>query len=274
MTKPLNKAIVLIRGAGEMATGVGWTLARAGYRVVMTEVSQPLMVRWPVCFGTAVEEKRWEVEGIPARHADQHQDCSALWQEGIIPILIDPKLEILKVIQPDVLIDAIMAKRNVGTRPEMAPLTIGLGPGFSARQDVHLVIETNRGHDLGRLIYKGFAEPNTGVPGEIGGATQERVVYAPISGIFKARKEIGDQVLKGDVLGEISGQDEHLEVLAGISGVLRGLLRHETWIEKGVKAGDIDPRGEKSYCWTISEKARTIGGAVLLGIAEWEYYHN
>lgn len=266
MSKLFNQEPVLIRGAGELATGVGWTLARAGYRVIMTEVKHPLMVRWPVCFGTAVEEGKWEVEGILAQRLEQPGDSLQVWATGGIPILVDPGLEHLGEIRPRVIVDAIMAKRNLGTFRDMAPLTIGLGPGFCAGKDIHLVVETNRGHDLGRLIYRGTAEPNTGVPGEIGGASRERVVYAPISGRFQAAKKIGDEVVKGDVLGEITGPGEKADVTAEITGVLRGLLRSGIWIEKEVKTGDIDPRGRKAYCWTISEKARAIGGAVLLGI--------
>lgn len=266
MAKFPDQSVVIIRGGGEMATGVAWTLVRAGFRVVITEVEQPLMVRWPVCFGTAVIEDAWEVEGIKAKRINTSHACEALWAKGEIPVLIDPQLMVLDQIRPDILVDAIMAKRNLGTQRNMAPLTIGLGPGFTAQDDVHLVVETNRGHDLGRLIYSGAAEPNTGVPGLIGGYTTERVVYSPQAGIFYAIRAIGEYVNSGDILGEIQNETEAMPVISEINGTLRGLLRHGTTIPQGVKVGDVDPRAKKEYCWTISEKARAIGGAVLLGI--------
>lgn len=264
--KKLAGPVVLVRGAGELATGVAWVLARVGYRVILTEVAQPLMVRWPVCFGTAVGEGQWEVEDVKARLVSGQVDFSPIWAAGEIPLIVDPELQRLEEIKPDILIDAIMAKRNLGTQRGMAALTIGLGPGFNAGHDVDIVIETNRGHNLARLIYSGPAEPNTGVPGEIGGATAERVIYSPKTGVFKAYRKIGEQVTAGDLLGEI----EETKVTASITGVLRGLLQEGTYIKENVKTGDIDPRGQREYCWTISEKARSIGMAALLAVREWE----
>ena len=270
-TRVLRGPIVLVRGAGELATGVGWTLAKAGLRVLMTEVGQPLMVRWPVCFGTAIAEGKWEVEGVQALLASEPGACSRLWDLGEVPIFIDPDLQTLPEIKPVVVIDAIMAKRNLGTNRDMAPLTIGLGPGFSAGIDVDLVLETNRGHNLSRLIYEGMAEPNTGVPGEIGGVAAERVVYSPQAGVFSPLKKIGEHVSAGEVLGTIRGeQGGEAEVRARIAGMLRGLLRAGTYVREKVKTGDIDPRGERDYCFTLSEKARAIGGAALLAVVEWE----
>ncbi|MHB1654196.1 MAG: selenium-dependent molybdenum cofactor biosynthesis protein YqeB [Desulfitobacteriaceae bacterium] len=269
MVRVLDKEIVLVRGAGELASGIGWTLAQAGYRVVMTEVAQPLMVRWPVCFGTAVAEKSWSVEQIQALLVNGAEDCEKIWHEGAIPLIIDPELQQLREIHPEIIVDAIMAKRNIGTTRSMAPLTIGLGPGFLAGDDVDWVIETQRGHNLARLISSGTAEPNTGVPGTIGGVGRERVVYTTGAGFFHALKEIGDEVFAGEVLGEIRGAEGLNKVTAGIHGVLRGLLRDGTWIKKDIKCADIDPRGQNDYCWTISEKARAIGGAALLAVAAW-----
>ena len=264
----MNEPVVLVRGAGEQASGVGWVLAKAGFRVVMTEVAEPLMVRWPVCFGTAVSEGRWQVEGVQASRVKDPKECEAAWQAGEIPVLVDPELECLSLLNPLVLVDAIMAKRNLGTKRSMALRTIGLGPGFSAGIDVDVVVETNRGHHLGRLIYEGAAQPNTGIPGEIGGLARERVIYSPKAGIFRAKRAIGEQVSVGDCLGEIDDGARPEEVFSSCTGVLRGLLRTETPVSAQVKIGDIDPRGYEDYCWTISEKARALGGAVLLGIME------
>lgn len=266
---PLKGPIVLIRGAGEQASGVGWSLAKAGFRVVMTEVAKPLMVRWPVCFGTAVAEGKWQVEGIWAQLAENPQACQNIWKAGAIPVLVDPNLKELSALNPLILVDAIMAKRNLGTQITMAPWTIALGPGFSAGIDVDVVVETNRGHHLGRIIYKGTAQPNTGVPGVIAGFSKERVVYSPKAGLFKAQRTIGERVAAGDCLGSIDDGVQVAEVFTVLDGVLRGLLRTDTPVAGVVKIGDVDPRGEKEYCWTISEKARAIGNAVLLGIMEW-----
>ena len=264
----MNGPVVLVRGAGEQASGVGWVLAKAGFRVVMTEVAVPLMVRWPVCFGTAVSEGRWQVEGVPASRVEEPKECEAAWRAGEIPVLVDPQLEGLSLLNPLVLVDAIMAKRNLGTKRSMALRTFGLGPGFTAGVDVDVVVETNRGHYLGRLIYDGAAQPNTGIPGEIGGLSWVRVIYSPKAGIFRAKRAIGEQVSVGDCLGEIDDGVQLQEVFSSCTGVLRGLLRTDTPITEQVKIGDVDPRGNEEYCWTISEKARALGGAVLLGILE------
>ena len=262
----MNGPVILVRGAGEQASGVGWTLAKAGFRVVMTEVAKPLMVRWPVCFGTAVAEGRCEVDGIVACRVEDPNQCEDVWRRGEVPVLVDPDLKGLSELKPAVLVDAILAKRNLGTKRDMAPMTIGLGPGFTAEIDVDVVVETNRGHYLGQLIYSGMAQANTGVPGVIEGVSKERVVYSPKAGVFKAKRTIGEQVLAGDCLGEIEDEMGKTEVFSAINGVLRGLLRMDTPVEALVKIADIDPRGHKEYCWTISEKARAIGSAVLLCI--------
>ena len=264
----MNGPVVLVRGAGEQASGVGWVLAKAGFRVVMTEVAEPLMVRWPVCFGTAVSEGRWQVEGVSASRVGDPKECEAAWRAGEIPILVDPELEGLSLLDPLVLVDAIMAKRNLGTKRSMALRTIGLGPGFTAGVDVDVVVETNRGHHLAQLIYTGKAQPNTGIPGEVAGISSERVLYSSKAGIFRAKRAIGEQVLVGDCLGEIDDGACSEEVFSSCSGVLRGLLRTDTPVAEHVKLGDVDPRGLEEYCWTITEKARALGGAVLMGILE------
>ncbi|WP_407310388.1 selenium-dependent molybdenum cofactor biosynthesis protein YqeB [Desulfosporosinus sp. SB140] len=264
----MNGPLVLVRGAGEQASGVGWTLAKAGFQVVMTEVAKPLMVRWPVCFGTAVVQGTWQVEGMSSRRVEKPDECETAWNEGVIPVLIDPDLEYLTELKPTFLVDAILAKRNTGTRRDMALRTIGLGPGFTAGEDVDLVVETNRGHHLGRLIYAGPAEPNTGIPGTIAGFAKERVIYSPKAGVFRAVRSIGEQVEAGECVGVIDDGMGGTQVLATLHGVLRGLLLNDTLVGASVKLGDIDPRGKKEYCSTISEKARAIGAAVLLGIME------
>ena len=270
----MNGPVVLVRGAGEQASGVGWVLAKAGLRVVMTEVAEPLMVRWPVCFGTAVSEGRWQVEGVPSVRVEEPEDCATAWRAGKIPILVDPELEGLSLLNPLVLVDAIMAKRNLGTKRSMAFRTFGLGPGFSAGIDVDVVVETNRGHDLGRLIYVGNAQPNTGIPGEVAGVSRERVIYSTKAGIFRAKRAIGEQVSVGDRLGEIDDGVQPEAVFSSCSGILRGLLRTDTLVATHTKIGDVDPRGHEDYCWTITEKARAIGGAVLMGILECEIRDN
>lgn len=264
----MNGPVVLVRGAGEQASGVGWVLAKAGFRVVMTEVAEPLMVRWPVCFGTAVSEGRWQVEGVPASRVGDPKECETVWRAGEIPVLVDPELEGLSLLNPLVLVDAIMAKRNLGTKRSMALRTFGLGPGFTAGADVDVVVETNRGHHLAHLIYTGNAQPNTGIPGEVAGISRERVLYSPKAGIFRAKRAIGEQVSAGDSLGEVDDGVRPEEVFSSCTGVLRGLLRTDTPIAEQVKIGDVDPRGHVEYCWTITGKARALGGAVLLGILE------
>lgn len=264
----MNGPVVLVRGAGEQATGVGWVLAKAGFRVVMTELAEPLMVRWPVCFGKAIFEGRWQVEGVTASRVLDPRECEGVWKAGEIPVLVDSKLESLGLLKPLVLVDAIMAKRNLGTKRSMALRTFALGPGFTASVDVDVVVETNRGHHLGRLIYDGTAQPNTGIPGEIGGLSKERVIYSPKAGIFRAKRSIGEQVLVGNCIGEIDDGVQVEEIFSSCTGVIRGLLRTDTLIAEHIKIGDIDPRGHEEYCWTITEKARALGGAVLLGILE------
>jgi len=268
--KALDGPVVLVRGGGEQASGVAWTLANAGFRAVITEIAQPLMVRWPVSFGTAASEGVWEVEGVRAVKVEVGA-CPEVWDRGEIPLLIDPDLVGLPELNPMVVVDAVMAKRNLGTKITMAPLTIGLGPGFTAGVDVHVVVETNRGHNLARLIFEGSAEPNTGIPGDVGGYTCERVLYSPVAGEFVPRQEIGVCVCAGDVIGEMRGPGGSVPVFAGIDGVVRGLLRSGTRVEARVKIGDIDPRARHEYCYTISEKARSIGAAVLLAILNWQF---
>lgn len=259
----LNQLKILIKGAGEMATGIACRLHRANmHRIVMAEIEKPLAVRRAVSFCETVYAGRFTVEDITAARVSSKEEIEAEWKQNCIGVIVDPAWEIMSLIPFDVVIDATIAKRNLGTRQSDAPLVIGMGPGFSAGSDVHIVIETNRGHDLGRLIKTGEAEPNTGIPGNIGGYTAERVLRAPCEGVFATEKSIGDLVEAGNPVGTIGSET----VPAGLDGVIRGLIRPGTPVHKGLKIGDIDPRGNREYCHTISDKARSLGGAVMEAI--------
>lgn len=253
---------VLIKGAGELASGVAHRLSRCHFRVLMTEIPQPQAVRRGVAYCEAVYEGEKEVEGVVAKLISSPDEVFRVWQDGRLPLLVDPEARVRDVLKPEVLVDAIIAKKNLGTRISDAPLVIGLGIGFFAGRDVHAVIETNRGHNLGRVILKGEAEADTGVPGVIAGFSAERVLRAPKAGQFSTRKKIGDYVRAGDVVASVDGAP----VKAIIDGVIRGLLRDGTQVYKGMKSGDIDPRGIRENCYTISDKARSIAGGVLEAI--------
>jgi len=264
--KGMDEVIVLIRGAGEMASGVAHRLHRSHFNVCMLEIPHPIAVRREVSFCEAIYEGEKEVEGVRSKFISRPEEIHSVWQEEKIPVLVDPDGEkTRRFIKPDVLVDAIMAKKNLGTHIKKAPLVIGLGPGFCAEKDVHIVIETNRGHDLGRLILKGTAEPDTGIPGNIGGYTVERVLRTMKRGVFHPQKGIGDRVNKGSVVAVV----DDFPVMAKISGIVRGLIREGVEVKKGMKVGDIDPRGKRESCFTISDKARAIGGGVLEAILYW-----
>src|SRR4030043_13736 len=264
MNRRPNDLVVLVKGAGEMAAGVAHRLASSHFRVCMTEVSNPQAVRREVAFSEALFDLEKEVEGITAKLVESSDHIQKVWEEGKSPILIDPQASEKKFLKPDVGIDATLAKKNLGTEITDALLVVGLGAGFSTGKDVHLVIETNRGHNLGRIISNGEAEPNTGIPGSIAGYTEERVIRAPKAGNFKALKKIGDGVRANEKVGMV----ENVEVRSRIAGVIRGLLRDGIEVWKGMKLGDIDPRGIKAHCYTISDKARTISGGILQAILE------
>ena len=262
MVKPmrLSEIVVAIKGAGEMASGIAWRLYQANIRkIFLMEIPEPLAVRREVCFSEAVPRGKNSVEGVQAVRAEGAEAIRKAWEEGSLAVVVDPEWDMIESMGADVVVDSILAKRNLGTKMEEAPLVIGLGPGFAAGRDVHMVIETNRGHNLGRIILEGSAEPNTGVPGVIGGYAGDRVFRAPVSGRFLPRTEIGEMVRSGDILGDVDGH----EVRTAIDGVVRGLIAPGCEVSKGLKLGDIDPRGDASYCRTISEKSRAIGGSVL-----------
>ena len=258
----LTEITICVKGGGDIASGVAWRLHQCGFRVLITEIPKPMAVRRKVAFCEAVYDGHAEVEGVEALLISEANDSRRVWDQGKIPLLVDPGFEKAKMIQPEVIVDAILAKRNIGTRIDEAPLVIALGPGFEAGRDAHFVVETNRGHNLGRLLTEGSAEPNTGVPGPVAGISSDRVLRAPGRGVWQSEAEIGDMVKKGDTVGSVDGQP----VKTLIDGVLRGLIRPGIPVTKGLKIGDIDPRGVKEYCYTISEKALAISGGVLEGI--------
>jgi xanthine dehydrogenase accessory factor len=256
----LTELVIGVKGAGEMASAVAWRLYMANLRsIFMLETAMPLAVRRTVSFCEALHDGSQTVEGVAAHRAEAVADIPAIWRRGGIAVIADPGWRTLAQIRPDVAVDAILAKRNLGTRRTDASLVIGLGPGFAAGEDVHVVIETNRGHDLGRIITHGAAEPNTGVPGAVGGHTQARVLRAPAAGEFRSARRIGEHVRAGEAVGWVGAS----EVAAGIDGVLRGLIRSGARVTPGFKLGDVDPRGGVGHCFTISEKARAIAGSVL-----------
>jgi len=258
----LSELVVLVRGAGEMATGVAHRLWNAHFRLCMTEMPNPLAIRREVCFSEAILDGEKKIEGITAKLVIDVEAVQPTWQKGKIPVLVDPEAAVKRFLRPHVIVDAILAKKNLGTRMSDAPLVIGLGPGFLAGEDVHLVIETNRGHNLGRLIRDGAAEPDTGIPGSIGGYTEGRVLRAPETGTFETLKRIGDRVEENEAVAAVDG----VPMRSKISGVLRGILRDGAEVHRGLKSGDVDPRGNRDACFTISDKARAIGGSVLEGI--------
>ena len=276
--------LILLRGGGDLATGVAYRLHKAGFPIVVLELADPLVVRRRVALATAVREGHITVEDLRAVRVDSLDEALQLAATGTIPILVAPDLPAALLNPPPAtrhspllnsslvtrhssltLIDARMAKRNLGTTIDQAPLVIALGPGYTAGVDCHAVIETNRGHRLGRVIWHGAAEANTGTPGIVAGKGAERVLRAPAAGVVQWRKEIGDRVRQGEVLGEVAGQ----AVVAPFDGVARGLIAPGTHVPAGLKIGDVDPRGDVATCFTISEKALAIGGGVVEAVLTW-----
>lgn len=254
--------LILIKGAGDLATGVAHRLRRCGFDIVMTEIEEPTTVRRTVAFSQAVYDKTVEVEGIKATLVKDIKMIQDNINKGIISVIVDKDANIIKEIKPDVVVDAIIAKKNTGTSIEDAPIVIALGPGFEAGVDCHIVIETKRGHYLGKVIYEGKAIPNTGIPGSIGGHTVGRIIRSTSDGIIHSVAKIGDYVEEGQVVAYV----DKIPVCASISGIVRGMLQDGISVFKGMKSGDIDPRCEREHCFTISDKARSIGGGVLEGI--------
>jgi xanthine dehydrogenase accessory factor len=259
------KPLVVVRGAGDLATGTIVRLAHAGFRVIALESAQPTAIRRAVTLSEAVFEGSARVEDVEARLAAGVDEALALASDRVVPIVVDPRGGTIPALHPFALVDAIIAKRNLGTRRGMAAVVVALGPGFTAGTDADAVIETNRGHGLGRVILGGEAEPDTRTPGTIGGATATRVLHAPGPGRFVALCGIGDRVTSGQVVAAVEGA-RRAEIRASLDGVLRGLLRPGLEVPAGFKVGDVDPRGVREYCFTISDKARAIGGGVLEAI--------
>lgn len=315
-----NNLLIICRGAGDLATGIIHRLHRAGHRVIALETDYPAAIRRQVSFCEAVYDGSAAVEGVTARlvpvltdakndtetdvETDAETDTEtysgvndtptanivsekwsrsaieAVLEAGEVPLLIDPTGESIELLKPDVVIDAIIAKKNLGTTINMAPLVIGVGPGFTAGNDVHLVIESMRGHNLARIITDGMAQPNTGVPGNIAGFTSERVIHAPAAGYIHDVRKIGDIVQKGDEIARIypdkgsldNALSEYVPVNATITGIIRGLIREGYYFREGFKIADIDPReSELTNCFTISDKARSIAGSVLEAVSAFEH---
>lgn len=252
-------SLVLLRGGGDLASGVALRLFRAGIRFLITELAQPLLVRRTVSFGAAVFEGALTVEGVRAQRAEDWSAAEAIWQEGQIPVLVDPHLERVEGVRPLVLIDARMTKRPPETGMKAAKLVVGLGPGFAAGENCHAVVETQRGHDLGRVIWEGAARADTGVPGSIAKVGVDRVLRAPAAGRVAGHIEIGGRVKEGGLIARVG----EVEVRAPFDGVLRGLIHPSVQVEEGMKIGDLDPRGDPDFVRLVSDKALAIGGGVL-----------
>ncbi len=256
---------VVIRGAGDLASGVAARLVRAGFPVIMLERPLPLLVRRTVSFGSAIfENGHYEVEGIQSFLAKNADQIPGILEKNVIPILIDPAGQMIHHLLPQVVVDARMQKDPLDTKMTDAPLVVALGPGYEAGRQCHAVIETNRGHRLGRVYWEGTAEADTGTPGKVAGYDSERVLRAPISGhVIPANGiDIGLHVEKGSTIAKVNDYP----IVASFPGVVRGLIHPSVWAEAGIKIGDLDPRDEVSHCFTISDKALAIGGGVLEAI--------
>jgi xanthine dehydrogenase accessory factor len=254
-----DRALVMVRGGGDLASGAIYRLHRAGFPVVVTELESPLFVRRTVSYGEAVYSGSISVEGVTARLA---ADIDEAWQwlaGGEVAVIVDPNGDSRAQLRPVVIVDARMEKVNLGTKIGDAPLVVALGPGFVARVDCHAVIETNRGHNLGRVIYDGSTEPDTGTPGKIEGYAHTRVLRAPTVGYVRPHAAIGDTIEAGQLIAQVAGEP----VIAPFAGVLRGLVHERVLVQSGMKIGDLDPRAQRENCFTISDKSLAVGGGVL-----------
>ncbi len=259
--------VIIVRGGGDIASGTILKLYHSGFSVLILETEKPSAIRRNVAFSEAVYEGSWQVEDVTCYRASDAEEAKQLLQEEKLVILVDPMGSCIQELQPLAVVDAILAKKNSGTHRGMAPITVGLGPGFEAGKDVDAVVETMRGHDLGRIIYQGKAAENTGIPGIVGGYGKERVLRSPAKGRMKAVKKLTDTVKQGELIAYIECTEGNIPVTATIDGLLRGLLRDDFEVTEGFKIGDIDPRlNEYNNCFTISDKARCIAGAVLEAI--------
>jgi len=262
MLSEVKHLLVQIKGAGDLGTGVAYRLHRAGMQVFVTELAQPTVIRRAVSLAEAVYEEEVAVEGLRARLVPDARAARLALAVGMVPVFAGPNIDMVQELRPQVVVDARMAKRNLGTQLDEAEFVVGMGPGFMAGRDVHAVIETARGHYLGRVLFSGEATPNTGVPGSVGGESARRVLRAPGDGVFQASRQIGAPVAEGEVVAKVGSRP----VEALLSGVLRGILHDGLTVHRGMKVGDIDPRGVRDYCFTISDKALAVGGGVLEAI--------
>lgn len=257
---------ILIKGAGDLATGIASRLYRCGHQIIMTEIAVPLTVRRKAALSPAVYEGESRVEDLRGVLVQNYEEAERVWKTGDIPIIVDEQAVIRELYQPDVIVDAILAKRNLGTEITDAPFVIGVGPGFTAGEDCHVVVETKRGHSLGSVITRGSAIPNTGVPGNVGGYTIERLIRASADGEMEPVAAIGDLVREGDIVAYTGGKP----VYACMPGIVRGMLQPHVRVTEQMKIGDIDARCEIWHCNTISDKARAIGGGVLEAVSGFE----
>lgn len=257
---------ILIRGAGDLATGIASRLYGAGHQILMTEIEVPLTVRRTVALSRAVYEGSARIEEMEGFLAEDRKSALAVMERGDIAVMTDPGMVCRKWFQPDVVVDAILAKKNLGTEITDAPFVVGVGPGFTAGHDCNCVVETKRGHTLGNIIWRGSAIPNTGVPGNVGGYTIERLIRAGADGRIEPKVQIGDYVERGQIVALTGG----VPVYAQMSGIVRGMLQEGVHVWKNLKIGDIDARTEVSHCYTISDKARAIGGGVLEAVTGFE----
>ena len=263
------KNLVIVRGGGDLATGTIYKLKKSGFPVLILEAANPSAIRRNVAFCEAVYQGKQTVEDMTCYLADSVEQARHFLRDGKLTVLVDPTGESIHKLQPLAVVDGILAKKNLGTNRNLAPITVALGPGFTAGEDVDAVIETKRGHNLGRVLWSGTAAPNTGVPGMIGGFGKERVIHCPAKGILRNVKKITDTVSKGDVIAVVETEDGTVPVAAALDGILRGLIRDGYPVKVGFKMADIDPRiDEYNNCFTISDKARCIAGGVLEAILQ------
>ena len=263
------KNLIIVRGGGDLATGSIYKLKKSGFPVLILEVENPSAIRRNVAFCEAVYQGSQTVEDMTCYLANSLEQAKVLLREGKLAVLVDPTGETIPKLQPLVVVDAILAKKNLGTNRNMAPITVALGPGFTACEDVDAVIETKRGHNLGRVLWTGSAAPNTGIPGMIGGFGKERVIHCPAKGIVRNVKHITDTVSNGEVIALVETECGTVPVEATLDGILRGLIRDGYPVNAGFKMADIDPRAEEyNNCFTISDKARCIAGGVLEAILQ------
>ncbi len=255
----LFEPLVLIRGAGDLGSGVAYRLVRAGFPVVMTELPTPVLVRTTVSYGSCVLNRTVVVEGIRARRAETPEEALQMIDEGLLPVMVDPEGQMIPALHPAVVVDARVAKVNLDTKIDDAPLVVALGPGFTAGVDCHAVVETNRGHFLGRVYWHGSAEPDTGKPARVNGKESERVLRAPNDGLLVQVAVIGDFVKAGAVIARVGDTP----VYAPFDGAIRGLIDVETQVTAGLKIGDVDPRAKREHCFTISDKSLAVAGGVL-----------